>query len=98
MATIETIPSTVCEARYEIDPVTGRVKMVKWDAGAALVTATVSPENPDMYIYESTLDDDEKPVRAPMEMSLANCILAAHVHLGIIPPQNFDTIPCDNVH
>lgn len=61
-------------------------------------TATVSEADPDLYVFKSKLDDDVTDVEAPKLMSLADCILAANVHLGIIPPENFDPITCPNQH
>jgi hypothetical protein len=61
--------------------------------------------NEDQTSYEFyTLDLDgiegggENQVFAPNPMSLANCILAANVFMGLIPPHNFDPIPCPNKH
>ena len=50
------------------------------------------------YNYTSRLEDDDTDVPAENPMSLADCVLSAHIHLGLIPPQNFEPIHCENAH
>ena len=61
-------------------------------------TATINPDDHTSYTYTSNLIDDKTQVVAPEAMSLADCILAAYIHLGGIPPQVFESIECDNQH
>jgi hypothetical protein len=71
---------------------------VRFEADNQLCRATVSDGDPAKYDYSSYLHGDKDDVHGDTSLSLADCILAAHVHLGLIPPQNFDPIPCNNQH
>ena len=74
-----------------------KVSGVSLSDGSQICSASLS-EDGENYTYQTFLDGDRNPRTAPKPMSLADCILAAHVHLGVIPPQNFDPIPCRNQH
>ena len=50
------------------------------------------------YRFTSYLHGDKDRVKAPELLSLADCILQAHILLGLIPPQTLPQIPCDNKH
>lgn len=50
----------------------------------------------DRYQFYSELHDDQEAVKADTPLSLADCVLQAHILLGAIPPQSFEAIPCQN--
>jgi hypothetical protein len=76
----------------------GKVSAVRWSNGTGdTCEATLTTEG-NAYTYTSRLDDDKKPVAVPWDMSLADCILAANMHLGLIPPHNFERIASPNQH
>ena len=61
-------------------------------------SAVQSEADPEMYEYASYLDGDDRPIVSDKLLTLADVVIATHVHHGVIPPQNFDTIPCSNKH
>ena len=52
----------------------------------------------DKYVFTSRLHFDTKEVKADRLISLADVILQAHILLGVIPPQELPSVPCNNKH
>jgi hypothetical protein len=84
---------------YQLDN-QGRVASVemKNDGGESCCAVLDATSSEGLYNYYSFLEGDNDETQSPKQLSLADCILAAYVHLGLIPPQNFDPIKCNNHH
>lgn len=74
------------------------VSSVTWNNGGMNECHASLNEDGTSYTYTSELETDKGPVTAPKPMSLADCLLTANMHLGLIPPQNFNPIACNNSH
>lgn len=76
----------------------GYVTKISWlnDVGFGCDATLV--EGTKQYQYSSQFEDDENPVIAPNLLSLADCILQANLHLGLIPPQRIPALEIENQH
>jgi hypothetical protein len=75
---------------YQLDSANA-VEGVLWKSDT-IKCAAISVGN-GLFEFSSFTEADSTPVVAPEPCTLADCILAAHVILGLIPPHNFDSIP-----
>lgn len=95
---LKEVATTIVKTDYFMDEDNKVVGITFTDAEGGQKCNALLRAGTEEFNFQSRLAGDADFVKADRPMSLANCILAAHVHLGVIPPHNFDPIDCPVQH